>query len=119
MSDRQGYDLDMRSDGSFVQAQRPGPLPGWRGGSATFRAPRGLGLVAVIAGSAIVAGIALSLALILVPIALGAALIGYAALRWQLWRMRRNGFEAKGFGPVMSRVQEMLRAQQRAGRWRG
>jgi hypothetical protein len=75
--------------------------------------------VAVIAGSAIVAGIALSLALILVPIALGAALIGYAALRWQLWRMRRNAFEAKSFGPVMSRVQEMLRAQQRAGRWRG
>jgi hypothetical protein len=116
MSDRQGYDLDMRSDGSFVEKQRQGPPPGWRAG-ASFRAPRGLGLVAVIAGSVIVAGLALSLALVLVPIALGAGLIGYLALRWQLWRMRRAGYEAKGFGPVMSRMQEILKAQQRAGRW--
>ena len=47
----------------------------------------------------------------------GAALIGYAALRFQLWRMRRNGGAAMSgpFGPIMAQMDAVMRAR-RQGR---
>jgi len=52
-----------------------------------------------------------------VPVMIGAALIGYAALRFQLWRMRRNGGAAMSgpFGPIMAQMDAVMRAR-RQGR---
>lgn len=112
MIERRPYDIDMRPDGTFVETPRQTRPPGWvpprRGGLS-----RGLALGAVVLGSVIVAGLALSLALVLVPVAIGAALLGYVALRVQLWRMRRNGVTAEAwrgnFGPIMAQFEAVLK----------
>ncbi|HTI01248.1 MAG TPA: hypothetical protein VL752_09925 [Acidisoma sp.] len=109
----------MRPDGSFVEKPREQRFAGWppppppRGG----RLARNLTIAAVIAGSVVVAGLALSLALVLVPVMIGAALIGYAALRFQLWRMRKNGGAgmAGPFGAIMAQMDAVMRAR-RQGR---
>jgi hypothetical protein len=119
MIERQPVDIDMRPDGSFVEKPRQQGFAGWppprppRGG----RLARNLTIAAVIVGSFVVAGLALSLALVLVPVMIGAALIGYAALRFQLWRMRRNGGAAMSgpFGPIMAQMDAVMRAR-RQGR---
>jgi hypothetical protein len=112
MIERRPFDIDMRPDGSFVDASRQTRPPGWtppRGGGLS----KGFALAAVIGGSIIVAGLALSLALVLVPVAIGAALLGYVALRVQLWRMRRSGVTAESwkgnFGPIMARFEAVLK----------
>jgi hypothetical protein len=114
MSERRPYDIDMRPDGTFVETTRQTRPPGWRpprSGSLS----KGLAIGAVILGSAIVAGLALSLALVLVPIAIGAALLGYVALRIQLWRMRRNGVTTESwkgsFGPIMAQFEAVLKSK--------
>ena len=112
MSERRPFDIDMRPDGTFVDATRQTRPPGWtppRGGGLS----KGLALGAVIVGSVAVAGLALSLALVLVPVAIGAALLGYVALRIQLWRMRRSGMTVQSwngsFGPIMAQFEAVLR----------
>jgi hypothetical protein len=112
MIERRPFDIDMRPDGTFVDANRQTRPPGWvppRTGALS----KGFALAAVVAGSVIVAGLALSLALVLVPIAIGAALLGYVALRVQLWRMRRNGLTTESwkgnFGPVMAQFEAVLK----------
>jgi hypothetical protein len=112
MSERRPYDIDMRPDGTFVETTRQTRPPGWtppRGSGLS----KGFAIGAVILGSAIVAGLALSLALVLVPIAIGAALLGYVALRVQLWRMRRNGVTRESwkgnFGPIMAQFEAVLK----------
>jgi hypothetical protein len=118
MIERRPYDIDMRPDGTFVDVARDTRPPGWR-------PPRGGGfskavaIGAVILGSAVVAGLALSLALVLVPIAIGAALLGYVALRVQLWRMRRNGTMQESwkgsFGPIMAQFETILKNRRPRG----
>ncbi len=113
MIERRPYDIDMRPDGTFVETSRqtrpPGRMP--PGGGLS----KGLALGAVVLGSVIVAGLALSLALILVPVAIGAALLGYGALRLQMWRMRRNGTTAESwkgqFGPIMAQFETILKSR--------
>jgi len=112
MIERRPYDIDMRPDGTFVDAPRHTQPPGWtppRGGVLS----KSFAIGAVILGSAIVAGLALSLALVLVPIAIGAALLGYVALRVQLWRMRRSGVTTESwkgsFGPIMAQFEAVLK----------
>jgi hypothetical protein len=112
MSERRPYDIEMRPDGTFVDATRQTRPPGWtrpRSGGLS----KGFALAAVIGGSIIVAGLALSLALVLVPIAIGAALLGYVALRVQLWRMRRNGVTTESWkgniGPIMAQFEAVLK----------
>ncbi len=112
MVERRPYDIDMRPDGTFVDANRQARPPGWtppRGGGLS----KGFAIGAVILGSAIVAGLALSLALVMVPIAIGAGLLGYVALRVQLWRMRRNGVTTESwkgnFGPIMAQFEAVLK----------
>ncbi len=112
MIERRPFDIDMRPDGTFVDANRQTRPPGWvppRTGALS----KGFALAAVVAGSVIVAGLALSLALVLVPIAIGAALLGYVALRVQLWRMRRNGLTTESwkgnFGPIMAQFEAVLK----------
>ena len=122
MENRPPHDIEMRADGSFVEPVRDNPFNGarftasWppqgapRGGFA-----RGLAIAGVLAGAAIIIGLVLSLAVILVPIAIGAALIGYAALRFQMWRMRQSGQTMSGafgrgpLGPIMAQAEAMMR----------
>jgi hypothetical protein len=114
MVERRPYDIDMRPDGTFVDAARSTRPPGWTPPRSSGLS-KGLALGAVIVGSVIVAGLALSLALVLVPIAIGAALIGYVALRVQLWRVRRKGTPAEAwkgnFGPIMAQFEAVLRSK--------
>ena len=114
MIERRPYDIDMRPDGTFVDATRQTRPPGWtppRGGALS----RTVAIGALILGSVIVAGLALSLALVLVPVAIGAALLGYVALRVQLWRMRRSGMTVDGlrgnFAPIMAQFEAVLRSR--------
>ena len=112
MIERRPFDIDMRPDGSFVDATRQTRPPGWAPPRVSGLS-KGFALAAVIGGSIIVAGLALSLALVLVPIAIGAALLGYVALRVQLWRMRRNGVSVESwkgnFGPIMAQFEAVLK----------
>jgi hypothetical protein len=58
-------------------------------------------LVAVILAAATLASLALWLALTLIPIAIVAGLIAYAAWRWQAWRAGRSSVDGDRdpFGP--------------------
>ena len=113
MIERRPFDIDMRPDGTFVDAARQTRPPGWTPRPPSGGLSKGFALAAVIGGSIIVAGLALSLALVLVPIAIGAALLGYVALRVQLWRMRRNGTTMESwkgnFGPIMAQFEAVLK----------
>ncbi len=96
-STRTPIQIDMNADGSFrtpPQAQfsanafsAPGPL------SATL-----LRWALIVAGVATVGAVAffvLWLALVMVPIAIGAAAIAYGVLRYRMWK---SGVSVKGFG---------------------
>lgn len=72
--------IDMTADGRFTQPRSP----------LANRVFRIAVLVAVAAGAFAVAALLLYLALALIPIAIGAALIAYAAYRWQAWRAGRG-----------------------------
>ena len=74
--DRTPPQIEMRIDGDFLP-QRPS-WPARLAGIAV--------IVAVLAGSLAVAALALWLALALIPVALVAGLIAWAAIRFQLWR---------------------------------
>ncbi len=117
MIERRPYDIDMRPDGTFVDVARDTRPPGWTPPRSGLS--KGLAIGAVILGSAVVAGLALSLALVLVPIAIGAALLGYVALRVQLWRMRRNGTMQESwkgsFGPIMAQFEAVLKNKRPRG----
>ncbi len=76
--------IDVTLEGRFVDPSRPpSALPAKVFGVAV--------LVAVLAGAAAVALLALWLALQLIPIAIGAALVAYCVFRFQIWRARRGG----------------------------
>jgi hypothetical protein len=79
MSDRYPPELEMRADGSF----RPPPRP-----PILTRIFIWAAVIAVIAAGLALAAFALWLALILVPVALLAAVVAWAAFRFQLWRAR-------------------------------
>lgn len=73
--------IDMTLEGDF----RPPP--------ASPVAGRVLGiaiLIAAMAGAIGLAALALYLAILLIPIAVGAGLIAYGAYRWQVWRAGRG-----------------------------
>lgn len=82
-----GRTLDMTPDGEFV-SPRPGFHPGMRP-SWSDRLLRTAVLVAALGGVVIVAGLALWLALLMVPVVLAAAAIAYGAYRWRLWQATR------------------------------
>jgi hypothetical protein len=69
--------LDMTPDGAF----RDPPTAPW-----AERILRGAVMVGIIAGMLGLAALALWFALLLIPLAALAGLIGYAAWRWRLWR---------------------------------
>lgn len=81
---KQGPLLDMTPDGRFATPIRqPSGLPGRIFGVSV--------LVAVMAGATAVALLALWLALQLIPIAIGAAVVAYGVFRFRAWQARRNG----------------------------
>jgi hypothetical protein len=73
--------LDMTPDGGFREPTIS-PLV-----ARVFRLAL---IVAVIAGVIAAAALALWVALALIPIAIAAGVIAYAALRWQMWRAGRQ-----------------------------
>ena len=73
--------LDMTADGRFIEAPRP-----------SFK-DRLISWALLVAGAGIaILGTALALwfALLLVPFIIAAGLIGYAAFRWYVWRLRQR-----------------------------
>ena len=91
MADRYRLEIDMRPDGSFREPAKP-PLAA----RIFFWAI----LVATITGAAVIAALALWVALALVPLAIGAAIVAYLAFRLQLWRA---GGSFRGRGPRVRR----------------
>jgi hypothetical protein len=73
--------IDMTSDGEF----RSPPEPSF--GTKLLRVAI---VVAVLAGAAAFAALAFWLAMILIPIALGAGLVAWAMMRFRLWQAGRD-----------------------------
>jgi hypothetical protein len=83
-----GPTLDMTPEGEF---RRPPRAP------IGMRIAAGAILVALLAGGIAAAALAFWLAVMLVPVIAGAILVGYLALRFQLWRAR-GSFRGSGGG---------------------
>ncbi|MCC6718930.1 MAG: hypothetical protein IT555_13690 [Acetobacteraceae bacterium] len=79
-SDDDGRTLDMTPDGEF---RTPPPMP-W-----SARILRYAVVLAVLTAGLALAALALWFALMLIPVAIGAALIAYAVYRWRLWQAQR------------------------------
>ena len=77
MPDRYRLEIDMRPDGSFREPAKP---------SLAARIFFWAILVATITGAVVIAALALWVALALIPLAIGAAIVAYLAFRFQLWR---------------------------------
>jgi membrane protein implicated in regulation of membrane protease activity len=81
MTERSAPELDMTLEGEFVSPPR---LP------ITSRILVWVILIAVIAGSLTLAAFALWLALLIFPIALGAAIIAWVLFKFQVWRGQKS-----------------------------
>jgi hypothetical protein len=83
-----GRTLDMTPEGEFVA-----PPYGYRGGAQapwSARLLRAAVLVAVLGGMVIMAGLAIWLAVLMIPVVLIAGAVAYGAYRWRLWQMTRG-----------------------------
>ena len=69
--------IDMTPDGEFASSAPP----------LSAQILRTAVLIAAIAGTV---AVALWLALILIPVAVGAALVAYAAFRYRMWKLQRG-----------------------------
>jgi hypothetical protein len=81
MNQRRPPELDMTIEGEFVS---PPVAP------LTSRILMWAVAVAIIAGALSLAAFALWLALLILPVALGAAVIAWAMFRYRLWRAQRS-----------------------------
>jgi hypothetical protein len=77
MMEQRAPELDMLPDGSFRQPAKP---------PVATRVFFWAVLIASIAGALAFAAFALWIALIILPVALGAAVVAWLAFRFQLWR---------------------------------
>jgi hypothetical protein len=77
----------MTPDGEFVTQPVPDPH-----GAGLWAVRLGLGaaLVAAIAGAVAVAALVLWVASVMIPVALIAGVVAYAAFRFQVWRAQRS-----------------------------
>jgi nitrogen fixation-related uncharacterized protein len=75
-----GPTLDMTPEGEF----RTPPRAPW-----SVKLLRYAIVVAVLAGMLAVAALMLWAVLILIPVAIGAALVAYGLFRWRVWKARR------------------------------
>lgn len=81
MSDRSPPELDMTLDGEFVTPPKP---------TVAARVLLWALIIATVAGAITIAALALWLAMLLLPIAVGAALVAYGVFRYQLWRGQKS-----------------------------
>ena len=81
MNQRVPPELDMTINGDFVS---PPKAP------VTSRILMWAIVVAVLAGAISLAALALWVALLILPVALGAAVIAWAMLRYRVWRAQRS-----------------------------
>jgi hypothetical protein len=79
--------IDMTPDGEFV-TPHVAPAPGT--GLWALRLGLGAAIVAAIAGAVVVAALVLWVASVMIPVALVAGLVAYAAFRFQMWRTQRS-----------------------------
>jgi len=79
--------IDMTPEGEFVTQPVP-PAPG--AGLWAVRLGLGAAVVAAIAGALVVAALVLWVASVMIPVALVAGLVAYAAFRFQMWRAQRS-----------------------------
>jgi hypothetical protein len=81
MTQRRPPELDMTLEGEFVS---PPVAP------ISSRILMWAFVIAVIAGALSLAAFALWLALLILPVALGAAVVAYAMFRYRIWRARHS-----------------------------
>ncbi len=79
--------IDMTPDGEFVQPH-VSPPPG--AGLWAVRIGLGATVIAAIAGAVVVAALVLWVASVMIPVALVAGVVAYAAFRFQVWRAQRS-----------------------------
>jgi hypothetical protein len=77
MNNHRPPELDMNLQGEFVEPPRP---------PVTTRIMLWAIVVAVLAGALAIAAVALWLAMIVLPVAVGAGVIAYGLYRFQAWR---------------------------------
>ena len=82
MKRREPPELEMTLEGEFVSSPTP-PL--------STRIMFWAIVVAVIAGGFALAALALWVAMLVLPIAIGAAVVGYIMYRYRMWRARQVG----------------------------
>lgn len=74
-------ELDMTIDGEFV---RPSRVP------ISSRILMWAVVIAIVAGALSLAAFALWVALLILPVAFGAAVVGWAVFRYRIWRAQRS-----------------------------
>jgi hypothetical protein len=84
MNTRQRPEIDMTPEGAFVDPPRPLRPP------ILSRVMLWAIIVAVLAGALSIAAFALWLALLILPVAVGAAVVAYAVFRFQAWRAQHS-----------------------------
>jgi hypothetical protein len=80
MDQRRPPELDMTIEGEFVSPPTP-PI--------ASRILMWAVVIAIVAGALSLAAFALWLALLILPVALGAGIIAWAMFRYRMWRMQR------------------------------
>ncbi len=78
-------EIDMTVDGGFAQPQRGAAAP------VASRLLRSAILLGVMATVVALVALTLWVALAMIPIAIGLGVVGYAVLRFQMWRRGRSG----------------------------
>jgi hypothetical protein len=81
MNQRRPPELDMTIEGDFVSPRRV-PI--------SSRILMWAVVTAIIAGALCLAAFALWLALLILPVALGAAAVAWLLLRYRIWRLQRH-----------------------------
>jgi hypothetical protein len=81
MIQRRPPELEMTVEGEFVSPPAP---------PVSTRILMWAVVIAVIAGALSLAAIALWLALLILPVALGAAVVAWAMVRYRVWRLQRE-----------------------------
>jgi hypothetical protein len=87
MNQRRPPELDMTIEGEFVSPPKP-PI--------ASRILVWAVVIAILAGALSVAAFALWLALLILPVAVGAAIVAWAMLRYRLWRAQRTVVQQQG-----------------------
>jgi hypothetical protein len=80
MAQRRAPDLEMTIDGEFVSPPKA-PI--------SSRILMGAIVIAVLAGALSLAAFALWLALLILPVAIGAAIVAWVVFRYRIWRAQR------------------------------